>query len=171
MEYDNGMDAGAAEDRAGTVSDPRWLDSEELEAWVQLAMILTHVPAGLDAQLTRDANLTHFEYEVLSVLSDAPERSLRMSSLATLAGGSQSRLSHVVKRMEKRGWIDRVPCPDDRRVTYARLTDDGYAEVVSAAPGYVDNVRRLVIDRLSRRQLRELIGIGRSLNDAVQRLP
>lgn len=163
------MDAGETGDP--THSETRWLNTEELEAWVQLAMLMTHLPAGLDAQLTRDSGLTHFEYEVLSVLSDSPERSLRMSALATLAGGSQSRLSHVVGRLEKRGWVVRAPSTEDRRVTHAHLTDDGYAKVAAAAPGYVENVRRLVIDRLSPEQLRDVISIGRSLNTETRRLP
>ncbi|WP_182348849.1 MarR family transcriptional regulator [Tomitella gaofuii] len=133
-------------------------------------MLMMHLPGELDAQLLRDSHLTHFEYEVLSRLSEAQERSLRMSTLATLAGGSLSRLSHVVKRLQDRGWVERNPCPEDRRVTFACLTDAGYDVVVQAAPGYVENVRRLVVDKLTRAQLGELIGIGRRLNDTIERI-
>lgn len=150
--------------------DARWLGPTEMEAWLQVALMLSHLPAELDAQLTRDSELTHFEYEVLSVLSDADDRRLRMSTLAVLANGSLSRLSHVVKRLEKRGWVGRSPCPEDRRATYAHLTDSGYDKVVDAAPGYVENVRSLVVDKLSEEQLMQLIGIGRSLNEAVPRI-
>lgn len=150
--------------------EPRWLDPEELEAWVQVAMLMMHLPGELDAQLLRDSNLTHFEYEVLSRLSEAEERRLRMSTLATLAGGSLSRLSHVVKRLEKRGWVQRIQCEDDRRATYAHLTPAGFEVVVQAAPGYVENVRRLVVDKLTREQLTQLIAIGERLNDTVDRI-
>lgn len=149
---------------------PRWLDPDELEAWVQVALLMTHLPGELDAQLLRDSNLTHFEYEVLSQLSEAEDRRLRMSTLASLAGGSLSRLSHVVKRLEKRGWVQRIQCEDDRRATFAHLTEAGYALVVQAAPGYVENVRRLVVDKLSREQLFQLIAIGERLNDSVERI-
>nr|WP_235681304.1 MarR family transcriptional regulator [Tomitella gaofuii] len=167
MEHTERQDAETAGAGAG---EPRWLDAEELEAWVQVAMLMMHLPGELDAQLLRDSHLTHFEYEVLSRLSEAQERSLRMSTLATLAGGSLSRLSHVVKRLQDRGWVERHPCPEDRRVTFACLTDAGYDVVVQAAPGYVENVRRLVVDKLTRAQLGELIGIGRRLNDTIERI-
>ena len=137
---------------------------------MQVALLMSHLPSELDAQLMRDSGLTHFEYEVLSRLSEAEHRRLRMSRLAGLAGGSVSRLSHVVKRLEKRGWVERRPCPEDRRSTFAHLTDEGYATVVAAAPGYVENVRALVIDRLTRRQLDELIAIGGRLNESVDRI-
>lgn len=112
-----------------------------------------------------DSELTRF-----SALSDADDRRLRMSALAVLANGSLSRLSHVVKRLERRGWVDRSPCPGDRRSTFAHLTDAGYAKFVAAAPGYVENVRNLVVDKLSEEQLAQLIGIGRSLNESVPRI-
>lgn len=90
-----------------TAPEPRWLDDEEMDAWIQMATTLAHLPHALDAQLLRDAQITHFEYEVMSALSEAPERTLRMSELAELSYGSLSRLSHVVGRLEKRNWVRR----------------------------------------------------------------
>jgi DNA-binding MarR family transcriptional regulator len=83
-----------------------------------------------------------------------------MSALAALANGSLSRLSHVVSRLDKRGWVHRAPCESDGRLTYARLTDDGRAKVVAAAPGHVGTVRSLVIDALTENQLHQLAEIG-----------
>jgi DNA-binding MarR family transcriptional regulator len=143
---------------------PRWLDEQEMDAWLQVAILLSRLPHALDAQLLRDAQLTHFEYEVLSALSDAPHRTLRMSTLAELANGSLSRLSHVVKRLEHREWVHRTPCPEDGRFTNAVLTDAGWDKVVATAPGYAANVRKLVIDPLSRAQLRQLAAIGKRIN-------
>ncbi|MDV7135953.1 MarR family winged helix-turn-helix transcriptional regulator [Williamsia muralis] len=143
----------------------RWLDEQEMEAWLQVAVLLSRLPHALDAQLLRDAQLTHFEYEVLAALSEAPERTLRMSALAELANGSLSRLSHVVKRLEQREWVYRSACPEDGRFTNAVLTDAGWEKVVQTAPGYAENVRRLVIDPLTRAQLRQLAAIGRRIND------
>ncbi|MBD0862539.1 MarR family transcriptional regulator [Gordonia sp. zg691] len=114
--------------------------------------------------LLRDAQLTHFEYEVMSALSEAPERTLRMSELAELSYGSLSRLSHVVGRLEKRGWVERHACPDDGRFTNAVLTESGWAKVVETAPGYLANVRELVVDRLTRTQIRQLAAIGKRIN-------
>ena len=89
--------------------EPRWLDTEESQAWVALAGTLVRLPAALDAQLRRDAGISHFEYQVLALLSEAPDRTLRMSALATLAEGSLPRLSQVVARLEQRGWVRRTP--------------------------------------------------------------
>lgn len=121
-------------------------------------------PHALDAQLLRDAALIHFEYEVLASLSEAPDHTLRMSTLAGLANGSLSRLSHVVKRLEKRDWVPRSPCPEDGRFTNAVLTESGWDKVVKTAPGYAANARALVIDRLSRAQIRQLATIGKRIN-------
>lgn len=129
-----------------------------------MATALARLPHALDAQLLRDAQLTHFEYEVLSALSEAPDRTLRMSELAELSYGSLSRLSHVVGRLEKREWVRRFQCPEDGRFTNAVLTEAGWEKVVATAPGYVTNVRRLVVDRLTRAQLRQVSAIGRRIN-------
>ena len=144
--------------------EPEWLDDEEMDAWIQVATALARLPHALDAQLLRDAQLTHFEYEVLAALSEAPDHTLRMSELAEMSYGSLSRLSHVVSRLEKREWVRRYQCPEDGRFTNAVLTEVGWEKVVATAPGYVANVRRLVVDRLTRTQLRQVSAIGRRIN-------
>ncbi|MFC7760361.1 MarR family winged helix-turn-helix transcriptional regulator [Catellatospora bangladeshensis] len=88
--------------------DTRWLSAEERQTWLALAALMIRLPSALDAQLQRDAGLSHFEYQVLAALSEAPERTLRMSRLAMLAEGSLSRLSQVVARLEQRGWVRRT---------------------------------------------------------------
>ncbi|MDL9935979.1 MarR family transcriptional regulator [Gordonia sp. ABSL1-1] len=146
--------------------EPKWLDDEEMAAWIQVATVLARLPHAIDAQLLRDAGLTHFEYEVMAALSEAPNRTLRMSDLAELSYGSLSRLSHVVGRLEKRDWVRRHPCPENGRFTNAVLTESGWEKVVATAPGYVENVRDLVIDRLTRAQIRQLTAIGKRITDA-----
>jgi DNA-binding MarR family transcriptional regulator len=147
--------------------EPRWLDAEESQAWRTLAKTLVRLPAALDAQLRRDAGIGHFEYDVLALLSEAPGCTLRMSALATLAGGSLPRLSQVVARLEQRGWVRRVPDPADGRYTLAILTDQGQAKVTEAAPGHVQEVRRLVFDPLTKAQSRQLHEIGRRIIRAI----
>ena len=137
-------------------ADPRWLSSEEQDAWRAIAALMLQLPGPLDAQLQQDSGLSLFAYLVLSSLSMAPDRTLRMSELARLANGSLSRLSNVAKRLEERGWLRREPDPHDGRATVARLTDSGWDVVRSAAPGNVEAVRRLVIDRLTGPQLEAL---------------
>lgn len=144
-----------------------WLTSEEMETWLALTGVMTRLPSALDAQLQRDAGVSHVEYLVMSMLSQAEERTLRMSELAAHAGSSLSRLSHLVKRLEKSGWVRRTPDPDDGRYTLAILTDAGYAKVVESAPGHADAVRRYVFDSLTKAQQRQLKDIGRRIWAAV----
>lgn len=100
--------------------------------------------------------MPHTYYIVLSLLSEAPARSLRMSELASVCRSSQSRMSHAVDRMEERGWIRREPCHDDKRGFLAVLTDAGWEAVQAAAPGHIETVRRTVLDHLSDDQVRQL---------------
>jgi DNA-binding MarR family transcriptional regulator len=132
------------------------LTSREERVWRLFAALLIVLPDEVEAQLQRDADLTHFGYGVLSALSEAPERALRMSDLAYLAQGSRSRLSHVVASMERRGWVKRERATVDGRGSVAVLTEAGYAKIVAIAPGHVAAVRAAVFDALSPRQLDEL---------------
>jgi DNA-binding MarR family transcriptional regulator len=147
--------------------DPAWLDDQEQEAWLAVAMLMILLPGRLDAQLQRDSGLTLYEYLVLSSLSMTPGETSRMSELAKLTNGSLSRLSNVAKRAEARGWLVREPDPDDGRYTIARLTPAGRDVVVAAAPGHVAAVRELVIDPLTKTQLRALGDVGRRLGLAL----
>lgn len=140
--------------------EPRWLDADERAAWLSLAGVITLLPGALDAQLQRDAGLSHFEYMVLAMLSERPDRTARMSELAALANGSLSRLSHVARRLEDQGYLVREACADDRRATNAVLTDAGWDKVVATAPGHVAAVRRLVFDALGPDQAEQLRHIG-----------
>jgi DNA-binding MarR family transcriptional regulator len=142
------------------IVDTRWLDTGEMAAWVRLAAVLELLPAALDAQLRRDAQLTHFDYYVLAMLSEAPGRTLRMTALAEQTASTLARLSHVVQRLEARGLIERFPCPEDRRATNARLTAAGWAKVEESAPGHVATVREYVIDALTAEQVTQLAAIA-----------
>lgn len=144
-----------------------WLNSTELAAWVRLASILELLPGALDGQLRRDAELTHFDYRVLSVLSESEDKTLRMTYLAQVTNASLPRLSHVIARLESRGYVQRQPCTEDRRATNASLTEQGWAKVVSAAPGHVEAVRSLVLDGLSAEQVAQLTEITSSILDRL----
>jgi DNA-binding MarR family transcriptional regulator len=147
--------------------EPRWLNAEERDTWLALAGMLMLLGPALDAQLQRDAGISHFEYQVLAVLSESPERTARMSYLAQLANGSLSRLSHTVSRLEKRGWVTRCAHPTNGRITLATLTEEGWAKVVATAPDHVETVRRLVFDPLTKTQQRHLTEAGRRIVHAL----
>ncbi|MFD8544597.1 MarR family winged helix-turn-helix transcriptional regulator [Streptomyces sp. NPDC059649] len=150
-----------------TPQEPRWLDDEEDQAWIALSSVLMRLPAALDAQLRRDAGLSHFEYQVMAGLSMVPDRTLRMSELAAFVEGSLPRLSQVVGRLEKRGWVHRSPDPTDGRYTVATLNDEGYDKVVATAPGHVEAVRSYVFGALTRAQVRQLTTIGHRIVAAI----
>src|ERR1700722_12998949 len=133
-----------------------WLTDEEQAAWRPFVSLLLRFPALLDAQLQRDAGISNFDYMVLSQLSEAPGRTLRMSELAALASGSASRLSHVVSRLEAKGWVRREPCPGDGRFINAVLTEEGWRKVEATAPGHVAAVRELLVDTLTSEEFAQL---------------
>lgn len=137
----------------------RWLTEDEQRTWRALLEMNRHIVEATDRQLQQDAGFPVAYYAILAVLSEAPERRLRMSALAEAVEGSQSRLSHAVSRLEDRGWVERRRCTSDGRGWYAVLTDDGLAALRDAAPGHVECVRRTVFDQLTDDQqacLREL---------------
>ncbi|MEY9948543.1 MarR family winged helix-turn-helix transcriptional regulator [Kitasatospora sp. GAS1066B] len=133
-----------------------WLTSAELASWMSVVRLITRLPWAIDAQLLRDADLSMVEYMTLAMLSEAPERSLRMSVLAEHTSSSLSRLSHLVKRLERRGYVRREADPVDGRFTNAILLPAGMSKLESAAPGHVAYVRHLVVDNLSGERLRRL---------------
>lgn len=154
------------------VSDPTavpWLSDDEQRAWMALQAVLTSLPPAIDAQLKRDAGINFFEYTILSSLSQAPGRAVRMGSLAHLAAGSPSRLSHAVSRLEKHGWVSRRTTLDatETRCVEAVLTDAGLAALVATAPDHVREARRLVFDVLTPEQVGQLAAIGRQLLTAA----
>jgi DNA-binding MarR family transcriptional regulator len=127
---------------------PRWLNPVEEQTWVSLTGLLLKLPSALETDLRQRAGISHFEYLVISVLSESAGHTLPMGDLATLAGSTPSRLTHTVERMETRGWITRRRSPDNARFTLAHLTDEGFAFLADVAPGHVATVRRLVFDAL-----------------------
>lgn len=141
----------------------RWLDETEMRAWRGLVTTMQLLPLALDRQLQREAGIPHPYYMVLAMLSEAPERSMRMSALAALTATSQSRLSHSVDRLQERGWVERRACPEDRRGAIAVLTDAGYEALAAAAPGHVAEVRRRVFDLLTREQVEGLADVAGAL--------
>jgi DNA-binding MarR family transcriptional regulator len=133
-----------------------WLTSEQLSSWLSFVRVLTWLPWSIDQQLQRDSKLKMVEYQVLAMLSESPARTMRMSSLAEVTNASLSRLSHLVDRLEERGFVRREPDPTDGRFTNAVLTEEGLRTLADAAPAHVEHVRSLVIDVLTPEQLRRL---------------
>lgn len=145
------------------MDEDRWLSDEQQQAWRKLIAVTTLLPAALECQLQRDADLTLFAYWVLAMLSEAQDGSMPMSELAARSISSPSRLSHVVAKLEQRGWVRRQQSPVDARVNVAVLTDAGLAKLAASAPPHVDTVRSLIYDVLTPSQVRQLERICDSL--------
>lgn len=136
--------------------DTNWLSDDEQRSWLRLLAVVELLPGVLEQQLRKDSGLTHFEYFVLTRLSEAENRTLRMTTLARRTNSTLARLSHVARRLEARGLMERTPCPTDGRATNALLTEKGWTTVISAAPGHVAAVRHNVVDAVTPAQLGQL---------------
>ncbi|QGU03431.1 MarR family winged helix-turn-helix transcriptional regulator [Corynebacterium comes] len=146
---------------------PRWLSPGEMDTWLSLWSVLEWLPVRLDAQLREDAGVSLAEYNALSQISIAPDASVRMSELAVVANMKLPHLSRVITRLEKAGWVRRIPDPADGRYTLAQLTDDGKIKVAAAAPGHVEAVRAYVFDGLSPEQVAALGAAAARIVEAV----
>jgi DNA-binding MarR family transcriptional regulator len=142
--------------RAVAAKRARWLTAEEEQGWRAVAMVLHKVSWALECQLEQDSDLSFIEYHALARLSEERDRSLRMSELAVLTNSSLSRLSHLVTRLEKWGFVRRERGRSDGRFTIATLTKAGYAKLVASAPAHVAAVRQLVINEFSPTELDQL---------------
>lgn len=145
------------------MTEPQWLTPQERQAWLALVFTSTVLPATFDSQLLREGKLSLFSYNVLAMLSEAEGRTLPMSELAARTSSSLSRLSHVVRKLEDRGWVERKPSAMDARVTTACLTDDGMSTIESMAPGHVSTVRALIFDGLDEQDVADLERVGKKI--------
>jgi DNA-binding MarR family transcriptional regulator len=142
--------------RAAASEKVRWLSRDQERAWRALAGLVHQLRSALEFQLERDSDLSFIEYHALARLSEERDHRLRMSELAAVTNASLSRLSHLVKRLERWGYVRREPDPTDGRFTIAVLTDAGYCKLVASAPTHVAAVRELVINEFSAAELAQL---------------
>ncbi|MFC4373080.1 MarR family winged helix-turn-helix transcriptional regulator [Nocardia halotolerans] len=147
----------------------QWLDPVEQRAWQAIVALMTRIPGALDTRLQRESGLTHFEFRVLSLLSEEAGHRMQLSDLAHKANASLSRLSHVVSKLERLGWAHRDSTAG-RRGVHAVLTDEGFEKVLAATPGYVDAVRKLVLDGLDPDQIARLADLGETLSARLTRV-
>ena len=145
------------------MAETRWLTAEEQRTWRTFLDATQLLFSAVEGQLQRESGIPHGYYEILVRLSEAADRSLRMSQLAEASVSSKSRLSHAVARLEERGWVERLDCPTDRRGQVARLTDAGLAALENAAPSHVEQVRRALFDLLTAEQVAQLDAISAAI--------
>ncbi|TWP34701.1 MarR family winged helix-turn-helix transcriptional regulator [Leekyejoonella antrihumi] len=124
-----------------------WLTEDEQTSWRNYLRASRALEAALDNEL-QNAGLSLAEYELISMLSEAPDQSMRMSELAALIVQSRSRVTHTANRLAGRGWVVREPCADDRRGIRLVLTDTGRAAIERASRVHVVGVRQHFLSQL-----------------------
>lgn len=135
------------------MAKPRWLDEREAHLWRSWLRLNHELPSVLEEQISRDGGLSGADYAVLVPLSEAPDGMLRARELGRRILWDRSRLSHHVRRMEKRGLVVREECTEDARGAMVRMTDTGRAAIEGAAPGHVAATRRHFFDHLSNKEV------------------
>jgi DNA-binding MarR family transcriptional regulator len=145
--------------------DVRWLTEAEQVSWRAYLRANRELDVALDRDL-QCVGISLPEYELLSMLSEAPQGQLRMSALASLIVQSRSRVTHTAARLEKRGWVRRSPAPDDGRGVLLRLTDQGREAVTGFAVAHVASVRRHLVDVLTPEQFTALGEAMQAVRDA-----
>lgn len=151
----------------GVPPAPRWLTDDQQRNWRAFYYASVRLQEALDRDLLHGFGLPHGYYDIFVRLSEAPDRSMRMSELAAATRSSRSRLSHAVARLEESGWVARESCETDRRGQIAHLTDAGLDLLVRAAPSHVESVRAYLVDPLTDEQLRQLGEIGQIVLDSI----
>lgn len=130
----------------------RWLDQEEQAAWRSI-LRATHLISQEMARALDAHTVSVGEYELLSMLSEQVGGRMRMARLAELVVQSRSRVSHTATRLQKRGWVERVPSRQDGRGVVLQLTGPGREQLAALAPVHVESVRRALLDHLTREEL------------------
>ena len=153
------LEPGTIDSMRADTPEPHWLDAQEQGVWREYLRSTRLLEGALDRDLQAHG-LQLSEYEILSMLSEQPDRRLRMSVIAELVVQSRSRLTHTAGRLESRGWVRREPCQGDRRGVELVLTDTGFDEVTRMAPTHVASVRANVLEHLPRE---DFMALGRIL--------
>jgi DNA-binding MarR family transcriptional regulator len=154
--------------KLGVVTTEPWLDDDQQQAWRHVVGLFMTLPSALDGDLQRNAGISLFEYLVLASLSEADDGTLQMSDLAYRANSTLSRLSHLISRLEKRGWVVKRPSTSDRRASTVALTAAGKKKIHAAAPGHAECVQQLVVQPLSAAQLKQLGEAAATVVDAIE---
>ncbi|MEO7060342.1 MAG: MarR family transcriptional regulator [Lapillicoccus sp.] len=151
-----------------TSTEPRWLTTGEQDAWRAYLRGSRMLEEALDRDL-QTHGLQLSEYEIISMLSETPRHRLRMSELADLVVQSRSRLTHTATRLEKRGWVTREPCENDRRGVELVLTPQGRDRVMRVSAAHVESVRTHLIDPMSPEEFEGLGTAMAKVRDAQPR--
>jgi DNA-binding MarR family transcriptional regulator len=144
------------------------LDPEEDALWRGLVEVVARLPRALDEHFDRETGVSMSEYSVLVALSEAPDRELRMGDLATATAMSRSRATRVVDGLARRSLVRRRKSDADARSAFATITSQGAATLDKAYPGHLTRVRRLVLDHLTRQEIRTMTEALHRVSEALR---
>ena len=144
------------------------LDGTALDAWRGYLQSHASILRELDAELVAEQGMTTRDYEVLLYLAQAPDRRLPMSSLAASTMLTRSGITRLVDGLVSAGWIERVACPSDARVSFAELTDSGYQKLREAGCTHIASIRRLFLEHYTDAELGQLAALLGRLPGANQ---
>jgi DNA-binding MarR family transcriptional regulator len=146
---------------------PQWLNPAERHAWRSFIRLHQKLRATIARDLQAHSKLSGADFELLVALMDAPDGRLRFQDLAEMVDWEQSRLSHQIARMIRRGLVAREECAEDGRRAFVVVTPAGRGAVEAAAPHHVATIRRLVIGPLSEDDLAALARISNCILEQV----
>lgn len=147
-----------------------WLDDAEQATWREFLTMHDELFRYLERGLQTRSGLSRQDFAVLVHLSEAEDRVIRPSDICRALVWEQSRTSHQLARMERRGLLRRRPCSGDGRGTVVELSPSGRAAIVAAAPGHAEDLRRVFVDVLGSAGMDELWRISRAVTDAIAQL-
>ena len=135
------------------------LDGAALDAWRSYLQSHASILRVLDAELAAEHGMTTRDYEVLLYLAQAEGRHLPMSALAESTMLTRSGITRLVDGLVEAGWIERVACPNDARVSYAQLTDHGYEKLREAGCAHVRSIHRLFLENFTPDEIEQLASL------------
>ncbi len=141
------------------MADSPWLSAEQQAIWRHYLNLSRLLQDRIEKDIQREAGIPQAYYLILAMLSEAPDRSLRMNQLAEVLRASQSRTSHAVARLEQHGWVRRERTLQDGRGQLAILTAAGWQRLIEIAPGHAATVRSVMFDPLDERDTADLARI------------
>ncbi|MFJ4828925.1 MarR family winged helix-turn-helix transcriptional regulator [Streptomyces sp. NPDC088747] len=134
--------------KKATEAGDQVLPPHEAEIWRELGRLVHALPRLLEEDMLQATCVTLTEFSVLSVLSEAPGRRLRMTEIATRTGLTPSRITRLVSALTAKSLVAKERDTSDGRGNVTALTDEGLAELESAWPTHRASARRHFLDHL-----------------------
>lgn len=139
---------------------------KRMKAFTVLLRTAQHVQEVARKDIAQyDLNLT--EFAVLELLHHKGEQPIQVIGKKVLIASSS--ITYVVDKLEKKGFVKRQACPEDRRVTFAHITKEGTAYMESIFPQHAKEITS-IFDELTEQQLEQLTNILKEIGYRAEKL-